>query len=235
MWVFNTDGFIDPQDSILANAHTRTTRTRVLISLLGKQVVAYESETNFVKHSTRKFLFGGIAVLALAGGLVIALIGSHSFLRWRKFTHGNKILLQKSGFKKCIPDVQYERELRDQLWTYAEHSKQHGIPLIPKNKRDIDRLVCQGILKELQQNDYYDLDTMYYSYPYLVQDAHELLIEIENRNPDELRLKFFYTTQFPEPSNDEERALLEMIKNAYMAADMDMIRIIREYAEMTKH
>ncbi|TDR31173.1 AtaL-like protein [Hydromonas duriensis] len=62
-----------------------------------------------------------------------------------------------------------------------------------------------------------------------------LLIEIENRNPDELRLKFFYTTQFPEPSNDEERALLEMIKNAYMAADMDMIRIIREYAEMTKH
>ncbi len=148
---------------------------------MGKQVIAHESETNFVKHSTRKFLFGGIAVLALAGGLVIALNGSHSFLRWRKFTHGNKRLLQNRGFKKCIPDVQYERELRDQLWTYVEQSRQHGIPLILKNKRDIDRLVSQGILKELKQNDYYVLDTMYYSYPYLVQDAHKLLIEIGER------------------------------------------------------
>ena len=147
---------------------------------MGKQVIAHESETNFVKHSTCKFLFGGIAVLALAGGLVIALNGSSSFLRWRKFNNGNKLFLQNRGFR-CIPDIHYERELRDQLWTYAEHSKQHGIPLIPKNKSDIDRLVSPGSLKELQQTDDYVLDTMYYSYPYLVQDAHDLLIEIGER------------------------------------------------------
>jgi hypothetical protein len=133
-----------------------------------------------VKHSTRKFLFGGIAVLALAGGIMTALNGNSSFLRWRKFTHGNKLFLQNRGFR-CIPDIHYERELRDQLWTYAEYSKRHGIPLIPKNKSDIDRLVSQGILKGLQKNDYYILDTMYYSYPYLVQNADKLLIEIGER------------------------------------------------------
>ncbi len=133
-----------------------------------------------MKHSTRKFLFGGIAVLVLAGGLVTALNGNRIFLRWRKFTHGNKLFLQNRGFK-CIPDIHYERELRNQLWEYVEHSKQHGIPLIPKNKRDLEKLVRQGVLKELQQNDYYVLDTMYYSYPYLVQEAHELLIEIGER------------------------------------------------------
>lgn len=62
-----------------------------------------------------------------------------------------------------------------------------------------------------------------------------LLIEVQGQEPADLRLKFAYTTQFPEPSSDEERGLLEMIKNAYMAADMDMLRIIREYAQMSLH
>jgi Domain of unknown function (DUF1857) len=52
---------------------------------------------------------------------------------------------------------------------------------------------------------------------------------------DELCLSFEYTTQFPEPSDDEERQLLGMVKAAYVAADADMIRIIRELALNVRH
>lgn len=58
-----------------------------------------------------------------------------------------------------------------------------------------------------------------------------LLIEL---NPD-LSLSFTYVTQFPEPSSDEEARLLNMVQAAYHAADVDMIRIIREYALSVRH
>lgn len=63
----------------------------------------------------------------------------------------------------------------------------------------------------------------------------KLLIAIEGDGGDDLHLKFVYNTQFPDPSNDEERGLLEMIKNAYMAADEDTVRIIREHALAVRH
>jgi len=133
-----------------------------------------------VNHSTRTFLLGSIAVVAVAGGIAFGINGKSNLLRWRKFTQGNRVFLQNRGFK-CLPDVQYEQELRDQLWMYFAHSKRHGIPLVPKNKKDLGRMVQQGTLKELKQNEYFVLDTMYYSYPYLIEDAHDLLIEIGDR------------------------------------------------------
>ncbi len=62
-----------------------------------------------------------------------------------------------------------------------------------------------------------------------------LLIEVEGDVGDTLKLTFSYATEFPEASNDEERGLLEMIKSAYMAADEDTIRIIREHALTVRH
>lgn len=62
-----------------------------------------------------------------------------------------------------------------------------------------------------------------------------LLIEIVGEAGVDLKLSFSYTTAFPEPSSDEERGLLEMVKSAYSAADADMIRIIREHALSVRH
>jgi hypothetical protein len=62
-----------------------------------------------------------------------------------------------------------------------------------------------------------------------------LLIEVEGGMGEALKLTFSYATEFPEASNDEERGLLEMIKSAYMAADEDTIRIIREHALTVRH
>lgn len=148
-----------------------------------------------MKHSTRTFLLGSIAVVAVAGGIALGVNGKSDLLRWRKFTHGNRVFLQNRGFK-CLADVSYEQEMRDQLWMYFEHSKGQGIPLVPKNKKDLGRLVQQGTLKELKQNEYFVLDTMYYSYPYLIDDAHDLLIEIGERFHRKLENTGLECTQF---------------------------------------
>lgn len=63
----------------------------------------------------------------------------------------------------------------------------------------------------------------------------QLYYEIQNDSTQGLMLHCEYATAFPEPNTDEERQLLEMIKNAYRMADEDMLRIIREYALMARH
>jgi hypothetical protein len=60
-----------------------------------------------------------------------------------------------------------------------------------------------------------------------------LLIEIVEQ--PELGLRFHYTTEFPAPSSEEESKLLEIVKGAYHAADVDVVRVIRELMLKTKH
>ena len=133
-----------------------------------------------MKHSRRFLLFGAVALTLSSGVLFISVTGKGDFFRWRKYSQGNKLFIQNKGFE-CVKDIQYEKVLRDQLWYYFEHSKHSGIPKAPKNRKDINRFVADGRLVELKSNEYYMLDTMYYSYPYLIQEAHDLLSEIGER------------------------------------------------------
>lgn len=63
----------------------------------------------------------------------------------------------------------------------------------------------------------------------------QLFYELQNDAEQGLMLHCEYATNFPEPSTDEERSLLEAVKNAYRMVDEDMVRIIREYAQMVRH
>lgn len=63
----------------------------------------------------------------------------------------------------------------------------------------------------------------------------QLYYEIQTHPSAGLQLHCAYATNFPEPQNDEERSLLEAVKNAYRMIDEDMVRIIREYALMVRH
>lgn len=65
--------------------------------------------------------------------------------------------------------------------------------------------------------------------------AGQLYYEIQQDAELGLVLYCEYATNFPEPSTDDERALLEAVKNAYRMGDEDMVRIIREYAQMVRH
>lgn len=63
----------------------------------------------------------------------------------------------------------------------------------------------------------------------------QLYYEIQDDPTHGLVLLCEYATAFPEPQSDEEQQLLETIKSAYRMADEDMVRIIREYAQMVRH
>ena len=63
----------------------------------------------------------------------------------------------------------------------------------------------------------------------------QLTYEIIEDGDHGLMLQCEYATEFPEPARTEEKNLLEMVKNAYRMADEDMVRIIREYMQMSRH
>jgi hypothetical protein len=63
----------------------------------------------------------------------------------------------------------------------------------------------------------------------------QLYYEIQNDPMQGLMLHCEYATNFPEPNTDEDRSLLEAVKNAYRMIDEDMVRLIREYALMVRH
>jgi hypothetical protein len=50
--------------------------------------------------------------------------------------------------------------------------------------------------------------------------------------PDELQLflRFEYSTTLPEPTGSDERQTLEIVKSAYREADIDTVRLIRQFA-----
>ena len=81
----------------------------------------------------------------------------------------------------CYEDTCYVKQLNDNVLIYLEESYLKGTQIFLNRKRDIFRLVSQGKLTKIVNNDYYFVDTMYYSYPYLVPSAKELLDTIGER------------------------------------------------------
>ncbi|MGL4768401.1 MAG: AtaL-like protein [Formosimonas sp.] len=51
----------------------------------------------------------------------------------------------------------------------------------------------------------------------------------------QLSVRFTYSIDFPEASTDEEAQIVGIIKSAYQAADVEMIRLIRELSLSTHH
>ncbi|MGG1946802.1 SRPBCC family protein [Trinickia sp. NRRL B-1857] len=70
-------------------------------------------------------------------------------------------------------------------------------------------------------------------YDILATEAHvggSLTMTIEQ--PDELQLflRFEYATTLPTPDTEDARQTSEIVKSAYREADIDTVRLIREYA-----
>jgi hypothetical protein len=74
-------------------------------------------------------------------------------------------------------------------------------------------------------------------YDILATEAHvggSLTMTIEQ--PDELQLfvRFEYATTLPTPDTEDDRQTSEIVKSAYREADIDTVRLIREYARHPK-
>ena len=58
-----------------------------------------------------------------------------------------------------------------------------------------------------------------------------LLMQIEEPEPDQLFLRFKYSTTLPtDESTEDARQTLGIVKEAYRASDIDTVRLIREFA-----
>ncbi|MGN6316005.1 SRPBCC family protein [Trinickia sp.] len=70
-------------------------------------------------------------------------------------------------------------------------------------------------------------------YDILATDAHvggSLTMTIEQPDALQLFLRFEYATTLPAPDTEDDRQTSEIVKSAYREADIDTVRLIREYA-----
>lgn len=84
----------------------------------------------------------------------------------------------KIKHRNCYKDICYSNDLTDQVRSYLEESYLSGTRKFLKRKRDIFILVEKGELIEIEENEFYVLDTLPYSYPFLTPTAKNLLDEI---------------------------------------------------------
>jgi hypothetical protein len=81
----------------------------------------------------------------------------------------------------CYEDTCYVKHLNDNVLTYLEESYLNGTQTFLKSTNDIRKLYRKGKLVYIENSDYYFVDTMYYSYSFLVPKAKNLLDTIGER------------------------------------------------------
>lgn len=96
----------------------------------------------------------------------------------------------------CSFNPSYEIELNDRVKHYLEESYLKGTQKFLRRKKDIIKLVEIGALVKIEQNDFFVLDTMWYSYPFLTPNTKELLNEIGKRFQNKLKNTGLECTRF---------------------------------------
>lgn len=96
----------------------------------------------------------------------------------------------------CFQDTIFSVQMNDRVIVYLEESYLKGTQQFLKKKRDIYKLVIQGDLILIEENEYYMLDTMWYSYPYLIPQAKDFLDELGQRFQLKLENTDLECTQF---------------------------------------
>jgi hypothetical protein len=77
--------------------------------------------------------------------------------------------------QRCDFDVNYAQELNDKVRHYLEASYLNGTRVLLRSRKDIYHLLKTKKIVLIQENEYYRLDTMYYSYPFLTTKSKRLL------------------------------------------------------------
>ena len=101
---------------------------------------------------------------------------------------------ERAYIEREFADKEREDKLKERMEVqrfYAQSPDQ-----ILKKKKDIYKLVLQGDLILIEENEYYILDTMWYSYPYLIPQAKDFLDELGKRFQRKLENTGLECTQF---------------------------------------
>lgn len=125
-------------------------------------------------------LFLSALVLSYFGFIQNTAVEKASLILSRRMLYFENVHKERKK-EVCAFDACYEVELNDKVKHYLEESFLKGTQQFLRRKKDIIKLVESGVLVEIQENEYFVLDTMWYSYPFLTPDAKELLDEIGQR------------------------------------------------------
>ncbi len=133
-----------------------------------------------MKKSITYFIFA----LALFSILVSVLWYCYPENTSKMYAH----LSVKFDFKKrgvedvtCYEDTCYAKQLNDNVLEYLEESYLNGTQTFLKSTNEIRKLYRKGELKYVENTDYYVVDTLHYSYSFLIPEAKNLLDTIGER------------------------------------------------------
>lgn len=112
-----------------------------------------------------------------------------------KITKDYKKILQEKK-RQLDLEINYSHQLTDKVRHYLEESYLKGTRKFLKRKRDIFKLVSKGDLMQISESEYFFVDTMRYSYPFLTPDAANLLVEIGKRFQRKLEFTDFECVRF---------------------------------------
>lgn len=120
--------------------------------------------------------------------LLSVLLAVGWFVFPEKTTNTYTLLMRNLGLKRqelneatCHEDTCYALHLNDNVLEYLEESYLNGTQTYLKSTNDIRKLYRKGGLVYIENSDYYVVDTMYYSYSFLVPEAKVLLDTIGER------------------------------------------------------
>jgi hypothetical protein len=127
-----------------------------------------------LKKTVRILLLGIIAVEATV--LVLFFINPSLLYSPKSNRTAHSQVFQLSD--SCEEYTPFSTQLQDNVHEYLEHSYLNGIGGVLKFRREIQPKLDSGKLVTVENNAYYLLDTMHYSYPFLTQKTANLLTEI---------------------------------------------------------
>jgi hypothetical protein len=110
----------------------------------------------------------------------------------------NKLQQQRQRFepKVCFEVIDHSLLMNDKAIYYIGESFRNGLGGYMKSGKDIVKYVNQGKLTKVEGNEYFVLDTMYYSFPFLTPDARSFIDELGFRFQRKLENTNLQCTRF---------------------------------------
>lgn len=108
--------------------------------------------------------------------------------------------------------------------------------VVAREGNRLDRRLMFGATEVLDRVTLIDQESV--CFDTLPNDQHgggRLLIRIEERPGGHLMLRFIYDSVFALGHESEDAAYAEYLRQAYEAADIDTVRIVRQLAEAARH
>ena len=156
--------------------------------------------SNFVKifalRPIVKYTFLGLCLLTLLMGISWVIYPEKAHAIYARLVIKIGIKQEKRQNQVCYEEPDYVASMTDNVSHYLEESYLNGTHQKMRGLSDIRSCVLNGLLVKIENNEYFLLDTMYYSYPFLTPNAKSLLDTIGERFHRKLENTPLACTQF---------------------------------------